>query len=65
MSCASPTSDIAQSSWSEEGVETEVTATNDGKGTFDVICRSTHLTSFAVLLDVNNVLSVSSLIIMQ
>lgn len=46
--------------WSVEGVETEVTSNNTERGTFDVICRSSHLTSFAVLLDVNNALSVSS-----
>lgn len=53
-------SNLAESSWSAEGVETEITAEDEETGSFDVICRSSHLTSFAVLLDVNNVLSVSS-----
>ena len=53
-------SNIAESSWSDEGVTTEVTSEDEEKGTFDVICRSSHLTSFAVLLDVNNALSVST-----
>ena len=39
---------------------TEVTFHDEKKGTFDVICTSTHLTSFAVMLDVNMALSVSS-----
>ena len=48
--------DLAESSWSSEGIETEITSQDEEKGTFDVVCRSSHLTSFAVLLDVNNVL---------
>ena len=53
---------LAESSWSSEGVRTEVTSQNEEKGTFDVVCKSNHLTSFAVLLDINNALSVSSCI---
>ena len=45
--------------WSQEGVTTEVTFHDKDKGTYDVICTSTHLTSFAVMLDVNMALSVS------
>ena len=40
-------------------METEVASYNEAEKTYDIICRSTHLTSFAVLLDVNNALSVS------
>ena len=47
---------LAESSWSSEGIETEITSQDEEKGTFDVVCRSSHLTSFAVLLDINDVL---------
>ena len=46
--------------WSQEGVATEVTFFDEEKKTYDVICTSDHLTSFAVMLDVNMALSVSS-----
>ena len=46
--------------WSQEGVTTEVTFYDEKKRTYDVICTSDHLTSFAVMLDVNMALSVSS-----
>ena len=38
---------------------TEVTFYDEKKRTYDVICTSDHLTSFAVMLDVNMALSVS------
>ncbi len=44
-----------------EGLTTEATYDEERK-TYDVICKSSHLTSFAVLLDVNNALSVSLII---
>ena len=53
-------SNLAESSWSSEGIETEITSQDEEKGIFDIVCRSSHLTSFAVLLDVNNVLSTLS-----
>jgi len=53
-------SDIAQSKWSKEGLETVSSSYDEERGVYDVICESTHLTSFAVLLDVNDALSVSS-----
>ena len=49
---------LSESSWSSENVETEVAAYHEEDKTFDVVCRSSHLTSFAVLLDVNNVITV-------
>ena len=50
--------DVTESTWSTEGVVTELARQDPDKKTYDVVCRSTHLTSFAVLLDVNNALSV-------
>ena len=49
---------MSESSWSTEGVRTESIKQDPVTKVYDVVCRSTHLTSFAVLLDVNNVLSV-------
>ena len=45
---------MSESGWSTEGVETEFVRLDSQTGTYDVACRSTHLTSFAVLLDINN-----------
>ncbi len=45
-------SDISTSAWSTEGVETQLTLLDPDTGKYHVTCRSTHLTSFAVLLDV-------------
>jgi hypothetical protein len=47
--------------WSQEGVATEVAFYDEEMKTYDVICRSDHLTSFAVMLDVNMALTVSEL----
>lgn len=52
--------ELSGSSWSTNGVETKVI--NEGENqTFTVECKSAHLTSFAVLLDVNDALDVSQL----
>ena len=48
---------MAESFWSTEDIETQIT-NEKADGTFDVVCKVPHLTSFAVLLDVNNALSV-------
>lgn len=56
-------SNIAESSWSVEGVSTKVIFEDEENGTFDVYCESSHLTSFAVLLDVNNALTVSKILL--
>jgi hypothetical protein len=53
-------SNEAEGFWSQEGVTTEVAFYDEEKKTYDVICKSNHLTSFAVMLDVNMALSVSS-----
>ena len=47
-----PFSDISMSTWSTEGVETQTTLLDPDTGKYHVICRSTHLTSFAVLMDI-------------
>ena len=48
-------SDKSESTWSTEGVETMFAEQNPETKVYDVVCKSAHLTSFAVLLDVNNV----------
>ena len=51
---------IADSFWSTAGVNTtNVTETEDG--VFEVVCVSSHFTSFAVLMDVTGALNVSAL----
>ena len=57
--CCFNFSNEADGFWSQEGVVTEVTFFDEEKKTYDVICTSDHLTSFAVMLDVNMALSVS------
>jgi hypothetical protein len=57
-------SDVSESSWSTEGIKTEVTE-NKEERIFDVICKVDHLTSFAILLDVNKALSVNYLLFLK
>ena len=47
------------SSWSTDGVETRIMAYNESTQSYVVECLSDHLTSFAVLMDVNDALGVS------
>ena len=53
-------SDIANSSWSTEGVTTTDVIEDKERGVFEVFCESTHFTAFAVLMDVTGVLNVCS-----
>lgn len=55
---------VGDGGWAFDGIEmTSVTENDDGQ--MVVNCMSTHLTSFAVLVDVSGSLSVSSYIIKQ
>ena len=46
---------VGNGSWAFDGIEMVSTTTEDGMTT--VNCTSTHLTSFAVLVDVSGILS--------
>ena len=57
MSCRK---DISASAWSEEGISTDIISYDEERKSYNIVCSSAHLTSFAVLLDVNDALSVST-----
>ena len=44
---------LASSSWSTENVDT-IKVEPNGNNSFKVTCESQHLTSFSILVDVNN-----------